>query len=307
MHKFLSNLFKPKYIPDDFKGDLCPSPHDPRDYALSSVSPAIQRYPEVCPRPFDLSILNQQQEPSCVGFSCAGIKQYMELREKISKFFDGSWIYGECKKIDGMPNFPGTYLRSGLEVLRNVGAKPIGESDPTPYRIKVYARVDDNSFEGLKKAIFLYGTVLAGFRGSNPGWRSEIIRPPQAGEIQWGHAVFLTSYEKDYLIGQNSWGEKAHNNGLFKVPKNYLPFESWVVVLDEETTLSPEPIKTAWVASNWIQESNGVWTTTANLNAREDAGLSHKAIKLLPKGTKLNIVYSARKSADGYWWQEIVL
>ena len=296
---------KPKHI--GRTDDLYPSPPDNRDFALSSVSPQILRYPEVCPRPFDLTISNQGSVPSCVGHAIAGLKQYIELKEKVAEVFDGDWVYNECKKIDGIPNFPGTYLRTGLEVARKLGVKAEARPSPTPYRIKAYARVDDNSFEGLKKAIFLYGVVLAGFRGSHAGWNSEVIRPPKAGENIWGHAVFLTSYDKNYLIGQNSWGQQAHNQGLFKVPSNYLPFESWVVVLDEETTLNPEPIRTGWVATPWIENYNGVWRTTANLNVREGAGIKFPVIKTLPRGTTFQIIYSARKFADGYWWQEIII
>jgi hypothetical protein len=304
MH-FFRNLFKKPSL--DVSHGLIPSPPDENDYALSSVSPIIQRYPVVCPRPFDLEILNQGTEPSCVGQACAGMKQYLELKEKISKTFDGSWIYKECKKIDGRPDIRGTYFRIGLKVLKNTGALPVGESDPAPYKIKLYARVDDNSFEGLKKAIFLHGVVMAGFYGSNAGWGSEIIRPPRKYEKKWGHATFLTSYEKDYLIGQNSWGEDRHKNGLFKVPSTYLPFESWVVVLDAPTTPTPTPIKTGWVAVNWILEWNGTWRTFANLNVRDVPGIPSKILKTLYSGTVFQITNSPRVSADGYVWQEIII
>ena len=288
-------------------GSLVPSPPDERDYALSSMSPVIQRYPEVCPRPFDLTISNQMQVPSCVGHSVAGMKQYVELQEKISRNFDGNWLYYECKKVDNMPYIAGTYLRTGLDVVRKIGIKPIGETDPYPYRIETYARVDDNTFEGLKKAIFLYGVVLAGFRGSNQGWARETVRPIQAGESIWSHAVFLTHYGKDYLGGQNSWGENAHNNGLFKVPSNYLPFEAWVIVRDAVTGLTPQPIKTGWVAVNWIREIGGVWRTTARLNVRNQAGLSFGVVKTLPANAVIQLAGTPRQTNDGYVWQEIIL
>ncbi len=164
-----------------------PSPISDKDKLLSNYIPAIKRYPEVCLPPFDLDVLNQGFEPSCVGFSCSAMKQYMELRERNYKVFDGSWIYNECKKIDGMPTFPGTYLRSGLTILKTIGAKT-GNENPAKYKIKMFAKVDDLSFEGIKKAIFLYGVVLAGFTGSNEGWKGEVVRPPKAGESTWGHA-----------------------------------------------------------------------------------------------------------------------
>jgi len=301
-------LFKKKIsVPEGFKGDLIPSPKDDRDYALSSVSPIIQRYPEVCPAPFDSTISNQGNIPSCVGHSLSGIKQYLELKEKISKDFDGDWLYYECKKIDGYPDLRGTYLRVGLEVLRKTGVKPIGETDPSPYKIETYVRNDDGSFEGIKKAIFLYGMVLAGFTGSNPGWQGEIVRAPQTGETTWGHAIRLVAYEKNYLIGQNSWGEQAHNKGWFKIPSSYLPFESWVIVLDRPTTLAPQPIKTGWAAVNYIQLLNGIWKTIANLNVRSEAGTGYPILKTLIKGSVVQLTNSPRKSNNGFVWAEIII
>jgi len=75
-----------------YTDSLVPSPLDERDYLLSSYMPQIQRYPESFPRLFDLDILNQGSEPSCVGFSVAGMKQFNELKEKEYRIFDGSWI-----------------------------------------------------------------------------------------------------------------------------------------------------------------------------------------------------------------------
>lgn len=300
-------MFTKKYIPEGFKGDLLPSPPDERDYALSSVAPIVKRYPEAILPPFDLTISHQGATPSCVGHACSTIKQYLELKEKVSKDFDGDWLYYKCKEVDGIPQIQGTYLRTGLEILRKVGAKPIDENDPSPYRIKMYVRNDDNSFEGIKKAYFLFGNVLAGFTGSNAGWQGSTVRAPKAGESVWGHAVAITGYEKDYLVGQNSWGPEAHNKGLFYVPKNYLPFETWSVVIDEETGSVPQPIKTGWVAINYIQTIGGITKTTANLNVRSEAGTGFSVIKTLEKGTILQLTNAPRKSANGYLWDQIVL
>jgi hypothetical protein len=292
-------IFKKK-TPIGLTGSLIPSPEDKRDYLLSNFIPPIKRYPEAIPRLFDLDILDQKTEPSCVGFSCAGIKQFNELKEKVYKVFDGSWLYKECKKIDNW-NGQGTYLRVGLEILRNTGIKPINETDPSPYKIAAYALVDDNSFEGIKKAITLYGTVLAGFHGSNQGWCSEIVRPPKAGETQWGHAVFLVGYEKNYLIGQNSWGTRSHNQGLFKVPADYLPFESWTIILDKVNT--PSTATTGWVARTFLINN----VTTANLNVREKPTTTSKVIKILPLGTKVIPTGTNDVLANNHWWKEITI
>ena len=163
------------------------------------------------------------------------------------------------------------------------------DNDPSIYRISEYRLVDDNSFEGLKKAISLYGIVLAGFHGSNAGWSGEIVREPKSGEAQWNHAISLTGYEEDYIIGQNSWGRDNHNEGLFKFNKDYLPFESWIVPLDAPN-IARESVQYGWVAmynsetDGWYLSNN---KTTVNLNVREEPSLSGKIIKCLPKGTSV--------------------
>jgi uncharacterized protein YgiM (DUF1202 family) len=286
---------------------LVASPKDERDYLLSSYIPTVQRIPEVYPRLFDLDILNQWMEPSCVGFTMAGIKQFNELKEKTYRIFDGSWIYKECKKIDGMPNAAGTYFRVGLKVLKDLGAKTVSTNeDPSTYRIESYAQVDDLSFEGLKKAICLYGTVVAGFIGSNEGWKNEIVRAPREGEQTWGHATFLTHYDKDYIGGQNSWGDYywVHGNsgGLFKFDKSYLPFEAWVVLLDKLNTPKKD-VPTGWVAINWIKDNK----TTANLNVREQPTTLSKILKTIPKGTEITPFGSANQTAAGYTWMQIII
>ena len=283
---------------------LIPSKYDERDFALSSVMPDIIRYPEVCPAPFDLEITNQGSNPSCVAHAIAGIKQEKELREKISVSFDAEWFYKECKKIDNYPG-NGTYLRVAMKLLADKGIKPINADDPTPYKIAKYALIDDLSFEGLKKTIFIHGAVIVGYTGSNEGWKGEFIRPPKAGESIWGHAVRLTSYEKNYLIGENSWDYIWGKRGQFKVDKNYPPFEGWAIIVDAPTEF--KPIKTGWVASMYLKQTNGIWKTTANLNVRSEAGLSFGIIETLAKGSMVQLTNAPTQAVDGYVWTQIIL
>ena len=296
-------MFKRKLDISPLKHGLIPSPKDDRDLLLSSSIPPIVRYPEEYPRPFDLTIYNQGQSPSCVGWTGAVAKQFLELKERHYIEPDGEWLYAECKKIDGIPNFPGTYFRSVLKVLKNVGCKIQGQdNDPSIYKISEYRQLDDLSFEGIKKAIAVYGLVISGWRGSNDGWRSETIRPPYPSESIWGHATALTHYYKNYIGGQNSWGTVAHRQGLFKAPKDYLPYEGWVITVDTPN-VAKEPIKTGWCAMNWLQNN----ITTANLNVREQPGTIYKVIATLPQGTQVKLYGSANKPANGFWWTQIIL
>jgi len=283
-----------------FEGSLVPSPKDPNDILTSEISPEILRYPEEVLPPFDLTVLDQNGYPACVGFSCAVIKQYNEFREKITKTFDGKWIYDECKKIDGMPDVKGTYFRAGMKVLQKMGAKPIDSSDPSPYKIGVYAQVDDTAFETLKKNIFLYGTVLAGFTGSNAGWSSANIRAPKAGEKLWGHAVAIVGYTKDKLIIQNSWGADHGDKGMFYTFANYLPFEAWVVNCDIPTITDTI---TGWVANKYISS----YKTTTALKLRQEPGLSSHMLKLLSAGTNVVVMNEVAVNKDGYTWIKVTV
>jgi len=295
------NIFKRQ--PVGMVDNLVPSPPDERDFPLSGVMPEILRYPEEYPRPFDLTIINQGSTPTCVGCSGATIKQFLELKEKEFILPDWQWLYAQCKLIDGMPTLNGTFFRAVLTVLKNTGCKLQGQNnDPSIYRIAEYRRVDDLSFEGIKKTIAVYGHVLGGWRGTNAGWGSEIIRAPRAGEQTWGHATALTHYFKDYLGGQNSWGEYKHKNGLFKSPEDYLPFEAWVVLLDTPN-VSKKETETGWVAAMYVLNDQ----TFRNLNVRTGPGLNYKIIKTLPKGTPVKEYGTPKVTADGYVWMEIVL
>ena len=224
------NLFK-KEKETGFPGCV-PSPVDYRDVPLGSIQKEFRALPEEYKTPYVLRISHQGIKPHCVGYSCATMKEEKERREQNFMDFDGDWIYLECKKIDGAPNIKGTFFRAGLKVLKSKGAKPLEQNeDAAKFRIGGFARVSTD-FESIKQAIMEYGVLLAGFRGSNEGWVNEHIKPPAPGERQWGHAVSLIGWNKDYIIGQNSWGAGWGDAGFFYIPKNYLPFEAWAVLVD---------------------------------------------------------------------------
>jgi hypothetical protein len=304
-----------KKIPQNVFTGLLPSPPDDRDFPLSGVMPDIKRYPEEMPRAFDLTITNQGSTPHCVGHAGATIKQYMELKERNALEPDGDWLYKECKKIDGMPNQNGTYFRAVLKVLRDTGCKMKNtDTDPSYYRIAEYRKIDDLSFENLKKTLFVYGHALGGWTGSNAGWAKEVLRAPKPGEKRWGHATALTHYFKDYIGGQNSWGEDKHKDGLFKAPETYLPYEGWVIINDKINEPSKEN-QYGWVARfNWSNGNSYLDgnITTVNLRVRDEAGLNNNIVKVLPKGTRVNFAQPGEsilqeKIVDGYSWKQIII
>ena len=211
---------------------LIESPIDFRDVNLGMIKKHYSKLPEDYNTPYELEPTDQENTPHCVGHASAYLKAEKERREKNFIDFDPDWIYKECKKIDGLPaNTRGTYFRSGLKVLKNVGAMPVEKGDYSKYRIGGYAKLENITFESIKQSIYEHGILLAGFKGSNLGWKNEYIRPPKKGEKIWGHAVALVGFTEKHIIFQNSWGKWGFNSyGYF--PKTYLPFEVWCVLTD---------------------------------------------------------------------------
>ena len=281
-----------------------PSPKDIRDLLLSTIQPVVVRIPKECPAPFDLSILNQGANPYCVGFSSASLKQEKEMREKNSLIFDGEWIYKKCKELDGVPNMAGTWLRIAMKVLQKIGAKPQDQLEDVAekYKIGSYALVDELTFEGLKKAIFTNGCLLAGFYGSNAGWQTAYIRPPKSGETTWGHAILLIGYNENYIIGQNSWGMDWGDKGLFYVPKDYLPFEAWTVLTD-----LPLP-EEGWVATEFLRSLGLIGGAKVSpvtvLNFRDAPGLKGNILTKVRPSDQLEIIKIGEK-IDGYNWAKV--
>lgn len=253
-------IFRKKGV---FSTGAIPSPADHRDLLLSQIAEPIDIWdlPSRYKVPYKLDVLDQDGRPACVGYSAASLKAFQERREQHPLDFDGDWLYRKCKKIDGIPNEQGTFLRTVFKVLKHQGAKPLNVDDsPLKYRIGAYARLDDVSFGGLKKAIFQWGVIQVGFRGSNEGWQTKNIRPPKTGEKTWGHAVALVGYGENYLIGLNSWGTKWGDGGLFYVPKNYTPFEGWAIINDlpDDFQIQEKPKHCFEKPLNYGEKSNDV-------------------------------------------------
>jgi hypothetical protein len=76
----------------------------------------------ICARPLHVydaaswwDFYDQGEEGACVGFGCSRM-QTLNNRMR----YDGQWLYRECKKRDGLAG-DGTFVRTGLEVLRDEG------------------------------------------------------------------------------------------------------------------------------------------------------------------------------------------
>lgn len=238
-------------IPDTKNLILFPSPTDHRDVPAEAViSPILGESP--IPSEFDLGKTTQKDQgqiPECVGCASTEIKESSEQKETGTIVeFDEKWMYDQCKLLDGMPNFPGTFLRQAMLILKNIGCLPKG-GDPADaaliakYRIAGFVRVETTP-DALKRAIYTLGAIMVGFRGSNGGWATAILRAPLPGEQIWGHAVKEHGYVLQWIKGQNSWGADWGDNGDFQDPLDYMPFEAWAILKelpDNWQDLIPSP------------------------------------------------------------------
>lgn len=242
---------------NEFYTGLIPSPTDYRTIMMSSVLDVSKPIPLTYTSPFNTKIKNQGTTYECVAYSMTTICEFLRKYFKEDIEFDPDWLYNQCKLIDGMPGYPGTYLKCALSVAYNTGMKPVGVSDPAiiaKYKIPGYVMVGYGE-DNIRQAIYNYGDILMGFTGSNPGWQTAYIRPPVAGEKTWGHATVGKDFPKIGIISrnQNSWGEDWGEKGYFYVPTNYLPFEAWAVLKelpDNWHDLLPNPNKPKYTFNN---------------------------------------------------------
>lgn len=244
MSNFFKDLFNKLFPPilreAPNKGNgLIQSPIDYRDIKMSSlgaVSTDINPTPPSLQIPYKLTIKNQGSAPECAAFTASTMREFLARRKGESIEFDPHWIYKQAKRIDGIPDFPGTYFRAVLSVMKNVGALPVG-ADPNnnaliaSYRIDGYVQVDCTP-EAIKRAIFEHGAILLGFQMTNQGWVNAIVRAPKAGEKVFGHATTGIGFEVTFISGQNNWGANWGLNGLFQFLTDYMPFECWAIISD---------------------------------------------------------------------------
>lgn len=234
MFNWLLNLFKKEPSLPHKTGNLFPSPTDYRDIPASAAVLSEAPVPPVVAPPTNLIQKDQGQTPECVAFAGSTMREFLEKVYGNEIIFDPDWLYKECKKIDGIPNTPGTFFRIMLSILKNKGCLPMG-GDPNDaaliakYKINGYVSVNCTPSE-IRSAIFNFGIVLMAFHGSNGGWQTAYIRAPLPGETIWGHATAGDGYDETYIDGQNSWSKFWGALGKFFVPNNYMPFECWAIV-----------------------------------------------------------------------------
>lgn len=221
---------------ESLPGDMAilPSPPDPRDYSEPVVS--TMYLPEQTSLPLS-KVLDQGETPFCGGASGAG-----SAGGFYQKHFSMTYIYWLAKQYDGIPDRPGTYLRTVCKVMQKYGCalendmpftmktrpRITGGETARKYRVKNYYRL--HTGHDIKTALAFGHYVLIGTFVTAKNWRAVggWIGGP-AGEFRGGHATFLYGYDdklihsyKGYFLGMNSWGEQWGDRGKFYLPYDYL-------------------------------------------------------------------------------------
>lgn len=189
---------------------------DPRDFAATKFVYTLLPVPANYFVNPDTPVYNQGSSPACVGYSCAGVKSDEEyLQHHDSYLFSGKWLYNECKKIDGIPNIDGSYLRFAMQILQQQGMKqlvpPCTRRKPDSFwQIGAYFRIDNASDDDfIKQVIFQYGSIAVGSSWYR-SWMSvgEVFDTPDV--VVGGHAYRVCGWRDDDPSGWivvNSWGK----------------------------------------------------------------------------------------------------
>lgn len=231
------------------------SPADDRDLKLSKLI-VIKDLPK---RSFHkkLKIKDQGSFGACVGFSSSTTRE-KDLPDNKEVILSPSFIYTECKKIDGIPNQEGTYPRVAMKILKEKGiclestlpydADAMKKALPfitkkmyqeaLNYKIDVYTALD--SIEEIKYAL-TKKPILAGVFVTDSFMYPEkggFIGLPE-GTFYGGHAICIDGYDdemvhtykngktfKGFLRIPNSWSEKWGDEGYGWLPYDFLNFKT---------------------------------------------------------------------------------
>jgi hypothetical protein len=181
-------------------------------------------------------IYNQKSHPACVGFASAGVKtdeEYIQHGQEYS--FDGLDLYNQCKKVDGIPDTPGTYPRVALQILQQHGIKqsvlPCKKAQPNSFwQIAAYYRIDsDSTPEFIRQVIFQYGSILVGSLWYS-NWMDVKDVFPVPDTMSGGHAYKLCGWSESPAgwFVTNSWGKLWGSNGVAIMP--YDMFTQYVLL-----------------------------------------------------------------------------
>jgi len=192
---------------------------------------------------FDMAIpiLNQEREPACVGYSSIGLKREQEkIETKKILNFSGQDLYERCKKIDGIPNEKGTYIRVAMKLMQKEGIK---DSEGNVYKIGAYTKV--KNLEELKYSIVANGFAIIGIEVFDNFFTpiNGVIDYKEGLKSEKGHAILIGAYDDNIerVVFKNTFGPEWGLNGFAYLSYKYIEkamHTAWTAV-DINNELSP--------------------------------------------------------------------
>jgi len=188
-----------------------------------------------------IPVLNQGQDPSCVGYSAVAMKKEHEKIEtnKILNF-SGMDLYNRCKKVDEIPEQQGTFIRVAMKLLQNEGVK---DPENSVYKVGAYTKV--NSLEELKFAIVANGFALIGVDIFENFYKPEngVIDYLENQRCDGGHAILVGAFDDSLkrVAFKNSWGVEWGLGGFAYLTYEYInqAMKSAWTTVDLDNKLSP--------------------------------------------------------------------
>lgn len=204
-------------------------------------------------------VRNQGPRSTCVAHAVSAVREFLLGERSRGADLSEQFIYWACKQRDGRPNDPGTWVKTGMEVLKEIGACPEanwpysgalipgneghGPPPATADREAAALRVADvralspTSVDSLR-AVLAEGAPIAFsvwvFDSSAYRYTYDVgdLRLPLPGEEKYGHAMCMVGYVDDaetpgggYFIVRNSWGPEFGIKGQVAPGYCRIPYE----------------------------------------------------------------------------------
>jgi hypothetical protein len=231
---------------NNLSGIIGPSPADSRDYPASVILKKVTLPDEVRLDDRALEVLNQGFFPTCVGKAGKGIMSAY-LRKSVSALY----LYARCKQLDGIPNEPGTYARTAMNVLVKNGVcleatlpystlkdwrrlPPLTETmhkEAEKYRASAYARAwnlnDIKMALAAGRLVMVVTLVDDAFMYYQGG---SVLGPP-TGNLHGYHATWLCGYSNSRraIRGLNSYDKTWGEGGFYWWSYDAPVVEAWIL------------------------------------------------------------------------------
>jgi len=185
---------------------------------------------------YELPVMDQKSNGSCVGQAEGEVIQLFEYREKKKEHVSRRDLYANCKLVDGSIG-EGTSPRFASSIMKNKGVagddlvkddnnmnhsnyidipnSPEIVADRAERKVLSYMEVPRTA-EFIKRAIFAFGSVC--FTTSvdwSKGWRHGTDGHVSRTISQSGlHRLILSGYDENKFFFKNSWGERWGEEGF---------------------------------------------------------------------------------------------